>query len=213
MLTSCFRWCFWFAATFWQKGNLSVSDVWLAALPVSLFIDHFQQRFCVFKIFAVSALVHFHTHTHTERSSLCVLIYVLLKILLFYEGHLLEGLSCYWADETKPSDRYRTWCFIQKFLSLLSVHHGVLVPNVSSLWFRLPVFLSIFLSVSFLCSNIIKVLWYVITVHIYLKSPLGECVASPPLLSLRIIKCYYLHPVRLLSQPLITSTALNKKPR
>lgn len=93
----------------------------------------------------------------------------------------------------------------------LSVHRCVLVPNVSSLCSRLPVFPSIFLPISFLRSHIIKVLWYIITVHIYLKSPLGEYAASPPLLSLRIIKCYYLHPVQLLSQPLITSTALNKK--
>lgn len=32
----------------------------------------------------------------------------------------------------------------------------------------------------------------------------------PPLLWLRIIKCYYLHPVRLLSHPLIKSAALRK---
>lgn len=96
----------------------------------------------------------------------------------------------------------------------LSVHHGVLVPNVSSLCSWLPVLPSIFLPISFPRSHIIKVLWYIITVHIYLKSPLGEYAASPPLLSLRIIKCYYLHPassIQLLSQPLITSTALNKK--
>lgn len=76
----------------------------------------------------------------------------------------------------------------------LSVHHGVLVPNVSSLCSRLPMLPSIFLPISFPRSHIIKVLWYIITVHIYLKSPLGEYAASPPLLSLRIIKCYYLHP-------------------
>lgn len=62
------------------------------------------------------------------------------------------------------------------------------------------VFSSIFLSISFLRSHIIKVLQYIITVHIYLKSLLGECAASLPLLSLRIIKCYYLHPLVLLQR-------------
>lgn len=60
------------------------------------------------------------------------------------------------------------------------------------------------------CSLIIKVHWYIITVHIYLKSHLGEWEASPPLLWLCIIKCYYLHPVQLLSHPLIKSAALRK---
>lgn len=60
------------------------------------------------------------------------------------------------------------------------------------------------------CCLVIKVHWYIITVHIYLKSHLSEWEASPPLLSLCIIKCYYLHPVQLLSHPLIKSTALRK---
>lgn len=60
------------------------------------------------------------------------------------------------------------------------------------------------------CSLIIKVHWYIITVHIYLKSRLGEWEASPPLLCLCIIKCYYLHPVQLLSHPLIKSAPLRK---
>lgn len=74
---------------------------------------------------------------------------------------------------------------------------------------RASVFLSFPLSHS-PCCLVIKVHWYIITVHIYLKSHLSEWEASPPLLSLCIIKCYYLHPVQLLSHPLIKSTALRK---
>lgn len=172
-------------------------------LPVRLFVDHFQQRFCIFNIFVAAYLfLYTHTHTHTQKALPCAYWFP------FYSGSSSFTRAIYWrvypATETKPSAR------------VIDAGRDVLSRNSSSRrpcskWFRLPVFPSIFLSVSFLRSHIIKVLWYIITVHIYLKSPLGECLASPPLLSLRIIKCYYLHPVRLLSQPLITSTALNKK--